>query len=44
MQVNSSGTTNRKHVKEGTKRILAKLQMEYLDVIYSHGYDDNTPI
>lgn len=42
--VNSSKTTNRKHVKEAVKGSLKRLQLDYVDVVYAHGYDDDTPI
>eukprot|EP00347_Sterkiella_histriomuscorum_P004330 403360855 len=41
--VNSTGLS-RKHIIEGTKASLKRLQMEYVDVIYAHRYDDNTPL
>lgn len=42
--INSNGTTNRKHVKEALKGSLKRLQLDYVDVVYAHGYDDETPI
>ena len=34
----------RKHIIEGTKNSLKKLQLDYCDVVYAHRYDMNTPI
>lgn len=42
--VNSNGTTNKKYVKFAVKRSLENLQMDYVDLVYAHGYDFNTPI
>lgn len=35
---------SRKHIIEGTKGSLERLQMDYVDVIFAHRYDDNTPL
>jgi len=47
----SFGTTNpnavgtsRKHVIEGTKNCLKRLQLDYVDIIYCHRFDEDTPI
>ena len=41
--VNGTGLS-RKHVIEGTRASLKRMQMDYVDVIYAHRYDDNTPL
>jgi len=41
--VNEFGTS-RKHLMEGTKASLKRLQLDYVDVIYAHRYDPLTPI
>ncbi len=41
--VNSIGLS-RKHIIEGTRNSLKRLQMEYVDVIYAHRYDSATPL
>ncbi|KAF6252375.1 NADP-dependent oxidoreductase domain-containing protein [Scenedesmus sp. NREL 46B-D3] len=35
---------SRKHIIEGTKASLARLQLEYVDVLFCHRPDPNTPI
>ena len=35
---------SRKHIIEGIKNSLQRLQLEYVDIIYCHRYDMNTPI
>eukprot|EP00347_Sterkiella_histriomuscorum_P010088 403338722 len=42
-QVNAVGLS-RKHIIEGTKASLQRLQMNYVDVIYAHRYDDDVPL
>jgi len=42
--MNSSFSTNRKHVRESIKKSLARLQMDYVDILYAHLYDYNTPL
>ena len=42
-QVNSLGLS-RKHIIESTLKSLDKLQTEYIDVIYCHRYDTETPL
>ena len=44
MFINSSGTTNRKHVKEALKGSLERLQLDYVDIVYAHGCDEETPL
>ena len=41
--VNGVGLS-RKHLIEGTKLSLSKLQMSYVDVVYAHRYDKGTPL
>eukprot|EP00347_Sterkiella_histriomuscorum_P008994 403342935 len=41
--VNSVGLS-RKHIIEGTKGALERLQMNYVDVLYAHRYDDDVPL
>ena len=35
---------SRKHIIEGTRNSLKRLQLEYVDVIYAHRYDYDTPL
>lgn len=42
--INSSRGTSRKHVKESLKDSLKRLQLDYVDVVYAHSYDEETPI
>lgn len=42
--LNSRLAINRKHIKEGLKGCLARLQMDYVDVVYAHLYDDHSPL
>lgn len=35
---------SRKHIIEGTKASLKRLQLDYVDVIYAHRYDCETPL
>jgi len=35
---------SRKHIIEGTKTSLKKLQLDYVDVIFAHRYDLDTPL
>lgn len=42
--INSKASTNRKHVRESTKKSLKRLQMDYIDIIYAHLYDYETPL
>jgi|JI10StandDraft_1071094.scaffolds.fasta_scaffold1814385_1 aryl-alcohol dehydrogenase-like predicted oxidoreductase len=41
---NSTCSTNRKHIKESVKKSLARLQMDYVDILYAHMYDYDTPL
>lgn len=40
---NSHGLS-RKHLWEGMQKSLARLQLDYVDVVYAHRYDSNTPM
>lgn len=42
-KINRTGTS-RKHIVEGLKASLKRLQMDYVDVVYAHRYDHETPI
>ncbi|EGR29542.1 hypothetical protein IMG5_153590 [Ichthyophthirius multifiliis] len=35
---------NRKHIKQGVKNSLKKLQLDYIDIIFCHRFDDETPV
>ena len=35
---------SRKHVVEGLKNSLQRLQLKYVDIIYCHRFDSNTPL
>lgn len=35
---------SRKHILEGTKASLARLQLDYLDMVLAHRPDDSTPV
>ena len=41
--VNRKGLS-RKHIIEGTRNSLKRLQLDYVDVIYAHRYDEDTPL
>lgn len=43
-EMNSARSTNRKHIKESIKKSLARLQMDYVDILYAHMYDYETPL
>ena len=42
-KINGIGLS-RKHIIEGTKNSLRRLQMDYIDIVYAHRYDDATPL
>jgi aryl-alcohol dehydrogenase-like predicted oxidoreductase len=42
--INSTQTTSRKHVKEALKGSLKRLQLDYVDIVYAHSYDEKSPI
>jgi len=39
----NSHSTNRKHIIEGVNRSLKNLDHDYIDVLFCHRYDDETP-
>ena len=41
---NRSMTTNRKHIIDGLNSSLQRLQLDYVDIVFSHIYDTETPI
>jgi aryl-alcohol dehydrogenase-like predicted oxidoreductase len=43
MKHNSLGL-NRKHIKEGVKNSLKRLQLDYADIIFCHRFDEDTPL
>jgi len=40
----NDGGLSRKHIVEGTKESLARLQLDYVDVIFAHRHDINVPM
>lgn len=42
-KVNSFGL-NRKHIKEGVKNSLKRLQLDYVDIVFCHRFDHETPL
>jgi aryl-alcohol dehydrogenase-like predicted oxidoreductase len=42
--INSDNIINRKHIKESLNGSLKRLQMDYVDIIYAHFFDDLTPL
>lgn len=42
--MNSTSTTNRKHVKESLKKSLERLQVDSVDILYAHLHDYDTPL
>lgn len=41
---NSTSNVNRKHIKEALNKSLSRLQLEYVDILFAHGYDQDTPL
>ena len=41
---NSTTNVNRKHVREAINKSLERLQLEYVDILFAHGYDQDTPL
>lgn len=41
--INGRGTS-RKHIIEGMKNSLKRLQLDYVDIVYAHRYDHETPM
>ena len=35
---------SRKHIREGVKNSLKRLQLDYVDVVFCHRYDMHTPL
>jgi aryl-alcohol dehydrogenase-like predicted oxidoreductase len=42
--LNGNGNTNKKHIRESLKSSLKRLQLDYVDVVYAHHFDESTPI
>ena len=42
--VNRTYTLSRKHIIEGTTNSLKRLQLDYVDIIFAHLFDPNTPM
>ncbi|KAL4469876.1 hypothetical protein ABPG72_011097 [Tetrahymena utriculariae] len=42
-RVNQLGL-NRKHIKEGVKKSLQRLQLDYVDIVFCHRFDHETPL
>lgn len=42
--INSINGTNRKHIKESLRGSLKRLQLDYVDVVFAHSFDENTPL
>ena len=42
--MNSRMSTNKKHVHESIDGSLKRLNMDYVDIIFAHGYDFDTPM
>ena len=42
--LNSTATTNRKHIHEGIDQCLQRLQLRYVDILYAHFHDELTPM
>lgn len=42
--INSTHGTNRKHIKESLWGSLKRLQLDYVDVVFAHSFDENSPI
>lgn len=42
--INSNNCINRKHIKESTNKSLERLQLDYVDIMYAHFYDNDTPL
>ncbi len=41
---NSTLNTNRKHIRESVVKSLERLQLDYVDILYAHIYDYDTPL
>ena len=42
--MNTKANTNRKHVRVSIRNCLKRLQMDYIDIVFAHGYDEETTI
>jgi aryl-alcohol dehydrogenase-like predicted oxidoreductase len=42
--LNNVQGTNKKHIKESVKSSLKRLQLDYVDIVYAHSYDEKTPL
>lgn len=42
--INSMNNTNKKHIKESVRGSLKRLQLDYVDIIYAHSWDETTPM
>ena len=42
--MNSCENTNKKHVRESMRASLNRLQMDYVDIVYAHDFDYETPL
>jgi len=42
--INRSLSKNRKHIIDGINASLERLQLDYVDIVFSHIYDPETPI
>lgn len=42
--INSKQGTNRKHVKESLKASLKRLQLDYVDIVFAHSFDEESSI
>lgn len=43
-EVNSTMSLNRKHIKEAIAKSLQRLDLEYVDVLFAHAFDPDTPL
>jgi len=42
--VNTTLNLNRKHVVDGINNSLERLGLDYVDVVFAHAFDENTPV
>ena len=42
--VNTFNNLNRKHIVESIDASLKRLDLEYVDVVYAHSFDETTPV
>jgi len=43
-EINSTRNLSRKHLKEGMKASLKRLQLDYVDIVFAHAFESNTPL